>query len=168
MSMPGNNETLPGAGEKPFLSSEPLSRQLVEESPLGILYLDLEGRITYENRAMRHMMGVPEGSPSPVMGVNFFALPTIRAALSPSLLQRFNSGAAVSGEVIHYHSLLGPEVDLEVYSAPFNDATGARTGTILMAIDVSQRKQAEAQLIHRAEQFELLYNIGLTLNSVLD
>ncbi|MCL4507671.1 MAG: PAS domain S-box protein [Chloroflexi bacterium] len=45
--------------------SEAFNRKLLEASPVGIIYLDQDGVITYENAAMRQMMGVPAEGPSP-------------------------------------------------------------------------------------------------------
>ncbi|MFA5817433.1 MAG: PAS domain-containing protein, partial [Bacteroidales bacterium] len=47
--------------EKALMASESFNRSLIESSPLGILYLDDQGVILYENPAMCKIMGVPEG-----------------------------------------------------------------------------------------------------------
>jgi len=49
--------------------SERFNRSMVESSPLGIIVLDGEGRLTYENPAVRRLLGVPEGMESPALGM---------------------------------------------------------------------------------------------------
>jgi PAS domain S-box-containing protein len=142
--------------------SEAFNRNLVEASPVGILFLDQDDRITYENPAMRRTMGVPEGIKSPVIGQKFYELASIKAALPAPIYQHMLSGATVTGEIIHYHSLLGPEVDLEVYSAPLNDVNGQREGTIILALDITERRLAAAALRESEER------LHLTLEAVND
>ncbi|MBE3143012.1 MAG: PAS domain S-box protein, partial [Planctomycetes bacterium] len=141
--------------EKALGKSEVFNRNLVEASPIGILFLDQEDRITYENSAMRRTLGLPEGIKSPVIGQKIYELASIKAALPAPLYQQLLTGETVTGEIIHYHSLMGPEVDLEVYSAPLNDANRQREGTILLALDLTARKLAAAALRESEERLRL-------------
>ncbi|MCL4507670.1 MAG: PAS domain-containing protein [Chloroflexi bacterium] len=61
-------------------------------------------------------------------------------------MQRLRDGQAIGGDVIHYHSLAGAEVDLEIYSAPLRDAQDRLEGAILMAQDITGRKLAQHEL----------------------
>ncbi len=129
--------------EEALARSEAFNRRLVEASPVGILYLDAAGTITYENPAMRRMMGVPEGMRSPVIGVKISEMPPIKEAGMLPLLERCLAGETIAGEVAHYRSLMGSEVDLEIHAAPLIGAWGKWDGAIVIAQDITERKQVE-------------------------
>jgi PAS domain S-box-containing protein len=129
--------------EEALARSEAFNRRLVEASPVGILYLDAAGTITYENAAMRRMMGVPEGMESPVIGMKISEVPTIKEAGVVHFFERCLAGETISGEVVHYHSLMGPEVDLEIQATPLLGAQGEWDGAIAIAQDITQRQQVE-------------------------
>ena len=57
--------------------SEEFNRGIVANTPVGILYLDEDGKILYENPAMAKMMGVPDGVKSKVIGLNILQIPNI-------------------------------------------------------------------------------------------
>ncbi|MFX0093233.1 MAG: PAS domain S-box protein [Candidatus Hodarchaeota archaeon] len=128
--------------------SERFNRELVEASPLGIIYVDSTGTIEYENRAMKKIMGVPEETISPVIGMNLFELPTIDEMVLFSRLKRVLQGETIYGESMHYRSFMGVEVDLEVYAAPLMDDQNHLEGVILMVQDVTERKRVEADRRH--------------------
>jgi len=124
-------------------ASEEFNRRLVEESPVGILYLDRAGKITYENPALARMMGVPEGAKSPALGQNILDLPPIQQSGAVPLLKRALAGEDIAGEVFDYRSLLGRELSLEAYSSALKDKQGRPEGTILTILDITEQKKAE-------------------------
>jgi PAS domain S-box-containing protein len=141
--------------EEALARSEAFNRRLVEASPVGILYLDAAGTITYENSVMRRMMGVPEGMTSPVIGMKISEVPTIKEAGVVRFFERCVAGETISGEVVHYRSLMGPEVDLEIQATPLLGRRGEFDGAIAIAQDITQRRQVEdekAQLFDAVSQ----------------
>ncbi len=139
--------------EEALARSEKFNRSLVEESPVGILYLDAEGTITYENSAMMRMMGVPEGKKSPIIGLRIGEIPPIAEAGILPMLGLVKEGKTIAGAEIHYRSLFGREVDMEVNAAPLRDETGASEGAIVMVTDITERKRAE-EVILKAQKLE--------------
>jgi PAS domain S-box-containing protein len=139
--------------EEALARSEAFNRRLVEASPVGILYLDAAGTITYENPTMRRMMGVPEEMGSPVIGVTIFEVPPVKEAGMLPLLERCLAGETITGEVAHYRSLMGSEVDLEIHATPLIGAWGKWDGALVIAQDITERKQVEDE---KARLFEAL------------
>jgi PAS domain S-box-containing protein len=137
--------------EEALARSEAFNRRLVEASPVGILYLDAAGTITYENAAMRRMMGVPEGMESPVVGIKISEVPTIKEAGVVPFFERCLAGETISGEVVHYRSLMGPEVDLEIQATPLLGTRGEWDGAIAIAQDITHRRLVEDE---KAQLFE--------------
>jgi diguanylate cyclase (GGDEF)-like protein/PAS domain S-box-containing protein len=124
-------------------ASEEFNRRLVEESPVGILYLDRAGTITYENPAITRMMGVPQGAKSPALGQNVLHMLPIQQSGAIPLLKRTLAGEDIAGEVFNYRSLLGRELTLEAYSTALKDKQGRPEGIILTILDITEQKKAE-------------------------
>jgi PAS domain S-box-containing protein len=143
--------------EQALFAFELFNRKLVEASPAGIIYLDRDGKITYENPAMRRMTGLPEGSPSPVIGEKLVDLPSIQAAMSETNRKAILAGEPIHCELIHYRSLAGVEVDLEVYSTPLTDIQGLSEGTLLLALDITERKRATEALRTSEERYRTIF-----------
>ena len=144
--------------EESLTQSEEFNRRLVAASPIGILLLDHETRITYENPVMGQMMGVPAGVVSPAIGRKLLELPPVQAALPGAAAQALLAGEPIRGQVIHYHSLLGQETDLELYSAPLSTGPGSPEGTVLMLVDVTRRLAAEVGLRTSEQRYRSLFD----------
>ncbi len=155
----GRDVTERKRAQEALVKSEAFNRRLVEASPLGIFYLDATGTITYENPAMRQMMGVPEEAESPVMGKSMFELPLAKDANILSLIERCLAGGTIVGEVVHYRSLVGPEVDLEIHAAPLMDVQGEWDGAIVMVHDITARVRAEEKIRRHNRELELLNRV---------
>jgi PAS domain S-box-containing protein len=145
--------------EAALARSEAFTQRLVEGSPLGILYLDRGGIITYENPAMRRIMGVPPGSHSPVIGLNISQIAAIREANILPLMDRCRQGETVVGQVVHYRSLMGVETALELHVAPLLGQAGEWEGAIVMARDISQRLEAEEEIRRRNRDLAVLNRV---------
>ncbi|MBN2080244.1 MAG: PAS domain S-box protein [Spirochaetes bacterium] len=139
--------------EEALALSEKFNRSLVESSPIGILYLDATGTITYENPAMMRMMGVPEGEKSPIIGLRITDIPPIADAGILPLMRLVTEGKTITGAEVHYRSLFDREVDMEVNAASLRSEGGAFEGAIVMATDITERKRAE-EVILKAQKLE--------------
>ncbi|MHA2294735.1 MAG: PAS domain S-box protein [Candidatus Hodarchaeales archaeon] len=135
--------------EEELAKSERFNRKLVEYSPSGIMFIDTDGILTYENPAMEKMIGIPKGKESPVLGLEIAVIPNGTL----SLLKRAYAGEKIAGEVVHYHSLMGKEINLELNGGLVEDEKGMSEGMILMVNDVTDRKQAEEDLKRSEQKF---------------
>lgn len=143
--------------QESLIISEMFNRGLVESAPVGLLFLDQSGIITYENPAMQQMMGVPDGMESVVIGQRFQDLPPIRAVLSDPDIRGILDGNRLNAREVHYTSLLGREVDLELYTAPLPDKEGKLRGIILMAVDITEPVAAVNELRESEQKYRRLY-----------
>jgi PAS domain S-box-containing protein len=149
--------------------SDAFNRNLVEASPIGILFLNREGVITYENPAALRMMGVPLGESSPALGTSITELPSVQDAGGEALLKGLLSGGTVQGAQLHYRSLLGREVDLEAHGAPILGDEGQPQGAILMLQDITERNRAEMELRSSEARYRELVEkagIGILIDDV--
>lgn len=156
--------------EEALARSEKFNRSLVEASPVGILFLDAGGIITYENGAMMRMMGIPEGAKSPILGLRIADIPPIADAGIIPMIRAVLEGNTITGAETRYCSLMGKVVDLEINAAPLRDDSGGFAGAIVMASDVTERKRTEEALV-RAQKLDsigvLAGGIAHDFNNVL-
>jgi PAS domain S-box-containing protein len=143
--------------QESFLISEMFNRGLVESAPVGILFLDQTGVMTYENPAMKQMMGAPDGSESLILGKFFQEMPPIKAVLSESEILNLLNGERINARELHYKSIYGKEVDLEIYTAPLLNQEGAIHGIILMAVDITKPNAAAKELRTSEQKYRRLY-----------
>lgn len=133
------------------------SENIIESVSVGIVVIDLEGRITTWNSAMEEMVGVSRsralGSPiSAVLDVDL--IETIRnatgqqgwALTEPRHIYKFNAATED-----------GRPLTVNISLAPFEQARGVVSGTLLVLENVTERVQLEQQLLQR----EKLSSIGL-------
>jgi PAS domain S-box-containing protein len=136
--------------------SEAFSRRLMEDAPVGILILDGNQHITYENRELRRIMGIPDGEVSKAMNIKFSdILPVSDAGVVP-LMKRVIAGETVTGIEFHYRSLYGKEAYMKINAAPITGSDGHFEGCIVMAEDVTERKRAADALEKTLAEKEVL------------
>ncbi len=142
--------------EKALVKSEAFNRKLVEAAPVGIILVDKNGIITYENTTIRRIAGYPDEGPSPVAGLNISEIVPIVEAGALPLIPRVMSGESILGLEFHYTSVPGKVLDLEVYAAPIFDKDGRFDGGILLVSDITKRKKTEEALRQLVAQKEVL------------
>lgn len=135
---------------------ETFNRKLIESSPVGILVLDRNGIINFENKTMQSLMGVPSEVTSPAVGMNIADLhPVIESGLLP-LVRRVMAGETVIGLETRYRSLYGKEIDLEINAAPLIGADNNADGCIVNLIDITERNRARALIEKYSSDMEFL------------
>ncbi|HVX65409.1 MAG TPA: ATP-binding protein [Bryobacteraceae bacterium] len=102
---------------------------IIENSPLAIYASDLDGRVASWNHAAEAVFGWTEQE---VLG-----LPVPLSAPAEEVLTGAGTRCCRKD---------GTSVELSVWRAPLRDATGAVTGSITLAADVTYRKSLERQL----------------------
>jgi PAS domain S-box-containing protein len=143
--------------QESLILSEMFNRGLVESAPVGILFLDHNGLITYENPTMQKMMKISESQDLPVVGKYFKELSSIKAVLPESKIDKILKGETVNAQEIHYLSVYGKEVDLEVYTAPLLDQEEKVNGIIIMAVDITKPVIAGKELRESERKYRKLY-----------
>ncbi|NQS97594.1 MAG: PAS domain S-box protein, partial [candidate division Zixibacteria bacterium] len=148
--------------EEALKASEEFNRAIVVHAPVGVLYLDADGIIIYENPASARMMGVPEGVQSPVIGQRIQDIPNIRKAGGDKLINRVLSGETVFAEDFVYESLYEVKSILEVHASPRRNSAGEITSAVLMFVDKTEHVNLEVQF----RQSQKMEAIGLLAGGV--
>ena len=119
-------------------------RRLFENSPIGILSVDLNGRITEVNDRLVEVMGSP--SAEATKQINMFEFPLlVETGIADAFHRCMESGETVSYEK-PYLSKWGKPTYLRLRINPINDARGIITGAQSTVEDISEQKQAEEAL----------------------
>jgi PAS domain S-box-containing protein len=140
------------AAEKALQESEAFTRGLVENAPLGILYLDKEGTITYEN-PMSWMItagGFDETRPSRAIGMSVYDLPGIRDYPdSKDIIDTILGGGIITNYTLPFTSLTGKQTILNVYGAPRMSSDGVQIGSVILISDITEKVRSEEEIKRR-------------------
>ncbi len=128
------------------------SENIVESLNVGVLAVDLEGRVESWNTQLEHMIGVPRQE---AVGHK------LEEVLSADLVAEVSARAAdehVSGIYkFHLRNRGGRALVVNVSIAPLVGKAGERIGRLILLDDITQRVRLEEQLI----QTEKLTSLGL-------
>ena len=135
---------VPKESEKLYKSLFEFNQDILEHSPAGIIKLDKEMRIKYENPEMKRIIGVPPGEESKAMGLDIRKIPPIREAGVVPTLNDLSTGKEISWEGL-FTSIYGKRTYLSVKGVPILE-DGKFAGAVLLMNDITERKQAEETL----------------------
>ena len=139
--------------EAALKASEEFNRELVENLPIGVVHLDKEGTLVYENRAARRMFGAPEEGELASLGLGIDAvLASIPEEHRPSL-EPLLAGRSAHGVIVPYRSIYGVELTMEVSAAPRFGPEGSITGFYLTIADVTQRESYQEEVRASEEKY---------------
>ncbi len=151
--------------EAALKESEEFNRRIVHHAPFGIIYLAMEGAISFTNPASNRIFEVPEDKPSPLIGLNIFQLPLI--AEQPHVRARFEElvgeGRPQSDIELAYRSpLTGKDYVLLASATPRISVDGSIVGSVVMLADITDRKKTEEALRESEERYRILAENSLT------
>ncbi|HLP59706.1 MAG TPA: GAF domain-containing protein, partial [Candidatus Deferrimicrobium sp.] len=141
--------------EEALRISEDLNRGIVVNTPIGIMYLDKNSVIVYENPAVMKMMKEPEGKGSTVIGKNILDMHGLDDTKMENLLHKVRDGESIHNVEFEYKSLNGENFTLKIHAAPrWGGGKPQETiGAILMCEDITSYKRLEAQFL-QAQKME--------------
>jgi PAS domain S-box-containing protein len=126
-------------------------RAVIEASPVPIVALTREGKITVWNAAAERVFG---WSADDVIGLELPFIPEDKREEHRQMRARDLTGEGFQGHEIRRRRKDGSEVDLLVSTAPVRNATGAVAGIMSVYIDISERKAVQDWLRQQAELLE--------------
>jgi PAS domain S-box-containing protein len=135
-------------------ASEEFQRALIACSPLALYSMDLEGRVSSWNASAEQMYG---WAASEVLGQ---PIPTVQPEQVPefkSLLNRTKNGESFVGYETIRQRKDGSLFAVSLSYAPIRDDQAQITGIMASAEDITERKQAEQQVIASEERFRTIF-----------
>ncbi len=130
---------------------------LIQASPLPILALDPQGKVTMWNPAAERTFG---WSKDEVLGQFLPVVPEDKQDESGGLLRRVLGGEALKDVEVRWQRKDGSPLDISFSSAPLKDAKGQITGAMSIIADITERKRIQKTLEEHAIRDALtgLYN----------
>jgi len=117
---------------------------IVEFSDDAIIGKDLDGTITSWNRGAEKIFGYPAGE---MVGTSIQRLlPPDRQAEEAEILERVHQGESVEHFETQRQTKDGRRIDVSLTISPIKDAGGQIIGASKILRDITERKQAEAEL----------------------
>lgn len=120
-----------------------LNQTIVNSSPFAIYTRDRHGIVTGWNPAAERLFG---WTAQEVLGRPLLSVPSERQRETDELRERVLAGETIVGLEVQRQKSDGTLFDLSTTLAPLRDATGAVTGYLAIASDVTARKAAERRI----------------------
>lgn len=127
-------------------------RRLINDSPLGILTIDRQGKIIETNPKTLEILGSP--SAEATRAINVFKLPLlVKSGISADFRRCLNTGHSIVAD--HpYVSKWGKQVHLRYHLTPIFGSTGRITGVQAIHEDFTKLKQTEKAVRKHKESLE--------------
>ena len=138
--------------EEELLDLKNFNEEIVEKSPVGILRLDKDMRLIYENPSAKRIMGVPRGEESRALGMDVRRIPSV---LESGISGEFDKLLERKEIVLElpFRSIYGKNAIIRLRGVPLL-RNGKFEGAILIIEDISQRRKMEEAL--EAERRQIL------------
>jgi PAS domain S-box-containing protein len=155
------------AQERRLRDARRFNEELVENAPFGMFRLDEALRITYENPRAEEIIGLPDGQESSdAIGVDIRKLPPIVETGQADLFSRLQEGETIEFD-FPFESIYGKEAYFTGRAVPvYRD--DEFDGAILMATDISERRQYERELERRREQLAALDELNDVVRGITE
>ncbi len=144
--------------EASLQKNEVFLKTLIDAIPIPIFYKDKEGNYIGTNKAMQSFWGKPS---SQIIGKN---ISDIFQAPLAKIHSDADEKVLTTGQSIEYECQLtnaqGSVRDAVLTKAPFTDSTGVIGGIIGATIDITEPRQAEAELKKREQLLEEMGSIA--------
>ncbi|WP_436932477.1 bacterio-opsin activator domain-containing protein [Halosimplex halobium] len=153
--------------ERRLREARKFNEELVENAPFGMFRLDEQLRITYENPRAEEIIGLPEEmESSDAIGVPINELPPIVETGQAELFERLPEGEPIEFD-FPFESIYGKEAYFTGRAVPvYRD--DEFDGAILMATDISERRQYERDLERQREQLAALDELNDVVRGITE
>jgi PAS domain S-box-containing protein len=139
------------AEEALYATNETL-HALVQCSPLAIIAIDLDGRVTLWNPAAEQMFDWQEHE---VLGRILPLISEDKQDEYGIVRERALRGETITDMETHRRKKDGSLIDVSLSTAPLRDVQGHMVGSMAVCVDITQRKQMEAALQESEQRFRL-------------
>ncbi len=143
--------------EEALAYSESFNRRLMENSPIGLLHINAKGVVSYDNKALRDIIGLKPGMDSPIIGKNFEELKSITESGLHNLFFKIKNGEPVQAETIKFKAYNGHNLILSVYATTLINKQNRFDGAILMMNDVTEKQKSDQALRISEEKYRTLF-----------
>jgi PAS domain S-box-containing protein len=155
------------AQERRLRDARQFNEELVENAPFGMFRLDEDLRIAYENPRAEEIIGLPDDvEVSDAIGTDIRKLPSIVETGQADRFTRLQDGETIEFD-FPFESIYGKEAYFTGRAVPiYRD--GEFDGAILMATDISERRQYERELERQREQLAALDELNDVVRGITE
>ena len=151
--------------EEALRESNETLRALINASPLAIMAIDPESKVTMWNPAAERIFGWTEDE---VLGQNIRIVPPDKLTEHENLRARAFSGDAFTSVEVVRHRKDGTLVDVSLSTAPVYGSGGRMKSMMAVVEDISERKRTESALKQSEEKFRALFDHTPGIAFVID
>ncbi len=145
--------------ESRLLETEKQYRLLAETARDIICIHDMEGNIQYLNSAGLKVLGK---SMEEIRGKNIYNYIQSSEGLDERIKQRLNGDQSTHTYQTYVKDPKGQQIPLEISSSPI-ERQGKTEGILLIARDISERKQAQEHIQQYLQDLQIIYEVTSTL-----
>lgn len=138
-----------------LLDANQTLRTLIAASPLAIASFDLDNHVRLWNPAAERLLGWRR---SEAVGQRLPIIPESEGERFYAAREKVARGESVAQLEFTLQRKDGSPVEVSVSASPVRDAQGSIIGLLTMAVDVTERKQAEARLRQQSAALEAAAN----------
>jgi PAS domain S-box-containing protein len=129
-----------------------LNEDIVRNAPVGILTLELSGKLKSANQAFLDMMGSPSLEETLKLGMGTAAV--VKAGIGAAFQKTIATGEPFTLERIPYQSHWGRELYIDIKGVPQKDREGRLTGLIVVVKDVTEVVLSGKRLLKYTAEME--------------
>jgi PAS domain S-box-containing protein len=144
------------------------NEEIVEQLPIGVMRLDAEGKIIYENPRMAEILGVKKGEKSVALGQKITQMPNVQNTGLFDYLNDLLSGKPFRKAVCHFTSLYQKEAILSANGLPLYNKNNQVNGALLFIEDMTETKKKEEEIYRRNKELSALNTIANATSQSLD
>ncbi len=137
---------------------------MAQEAPFGVMILDAEGRILWENDALRRMFGFGPEQLSPALGMKVTDLPNLRAAGASEMFETLIAGGRLRNLLLDFKTLHGRDVSVSFDAGPVRGDDGGIAGYWLIGQETISDAAPQAGRMIAVQRMEIL---GLAVTGVI-
>jgi PAS domain S-box-containing protein len=143
------------ASEEKYRSLLQFNNEILKNAPIGIIRLDTELKIQYENPELESIIGLPsDETRSRAMGTDIRQIPGIQnAGLVPDL-DELQKGQSIQKEA-PFSSIYGKKTIVKINGCPIREK-GRYVGSVILVEDITERKRAEEALAASEGRYRIL------------